>query len=626
MTIFYCNTTDSWNILRYCRDRNVSRTSKSKIIKSRFSKLFLPALIAGFFGASFVPVASAQEKAMIVLDGSGSMWGQIEGEAKISIARRVLSDVLENVAPTVELGLMSYGHRRQGDCGDIELIVEPGANMAQTISDAADQISPLGKTPLADSVRQAAEFLRYTEEKATVILITDGIETCGVEICQAAADLEASGINFQINVIGFGLSAQEGQQLVCLAEETGGLYLAANDAAGLANALIQPLQEIAIVPPQEMVEAQPLILPDANIEAPDSVEIGRPFVTNWQGPGEQLDAIILVNPLLPEESRRALTFIRVANGDMAEQTVVTMAPVNPGTYELQYLWRDQRIVLARRNIEVLEASIWLKAPSTIAIGRPFTTVWAGPGARLDAIRIADLRVLGGDDNILRGKRLVVDDFANNRLTLEAPAEPGFYQLQYWSGDGREVLATREIEVLEAETSLSAALKVGIGSTFDVNWVGPGARMDYVELYNLEGRRIVAKRLVNGDFANQIVDLVAPAVPGAYELRYLNRTNNVVLATRMIDVAAIEVSVTGPASVAAGEVFSVNWQGPGARRDTIDIFSVESAKIVSRVRILRGDFAGKTLELTAPDVSGEYILRYMNVDNGAVLAEAFLSVR
>ncbi|NOZ32238.1 MAG: VWA domain-containing protein [Alphaproteobacteria bacterium] len=677
--------------------------------------LLLSASFAGLLGALAAPGAIAQKKAMIVLDGSGSMWGQIDGEAKITIARRVLSEVLGDVDASVELGLMAYGHRREGDCGDIELIVEPAAGMSAAIGQAAEKITPLGKTPLAASVRQAAEILRYTQEPATVILITDGIETCGVDICKAAQDLEAAGVDFQINVVGFGLSAQEGQQLICLAEETGGLYLAANDAAGLADALSQPLEEISTATPDEP-EPEPVVLPQASIDAPDSVEIGQPFVTSWNGPGEQKDAIVLVNPLVPEESRQPLTYRRLSNGDIAAQTVITIAPVNPGTYELQYVWRDQRIVLASRAIEVIDAPVWLEAPATVEIGRPFTTIWAGPGARRDTIQIVDPRGAPGEGEILRGKRLVNDDFVNNRLTLEAPAQPGFYRLQYWSGDGREVLASREIEVLEAVTSLGAAAEVAIGATFDIAWVGPGSRTDYVEIYDLNGNAFAAKRLVNGDFANRTVDLVAPVAPGTYELRYMNRTNNAVLATRLIEVVAVpvsleapasvlmaqditavwagpgarrdaiqiydpaagkvffalrilngdmaartvtmrvpvvpgpyelryysgdggevlatrpfvveamNVSVVGPATVTAGERFAVTWAGPGARRDAVEFFALETGKVVSSVRLARGDPGAKTLEMTAPDAPGSYTLRYYNVDNKAVLAETPISVR
>ena len=51
--------------------------------------------------------AAAAERAIIVLDGSGSMWAQIEGEARITIARETLSSVLAELPDDLELGLMT---------------------------------------------------------------------------------------------------------------------------------------------------------------------------------------------------------------------------------------------------------------------------------------------------------------------------------------------------------------------------------------------------------------------------------------------------------------------------------------------------------------------------------------
>jgi Ca-activated chloride channel family protein len=84
----------------------------------------------------------------------------------------------------------------------------------------------LGKTPLTEAVRRAAAELKSTEEKATVILITDGIETCEADPCALGAELEASGVDFTAHVVGFGLTAEEeGKAVACLAENTGGKYI-----------------------------------------------------------------------------------------------------------------------------------------------------------------------------------------------------------------------------------------------------------------------------------------------------------------------------------------------------------------------------------------------------------------
>ncbi|EEW25938.1 vWA domain-containing protein [Rhodobacter ferrooxidans] len=211
--------------------------------------------------------AQAEGKSIIVLDGSGSMWGQIDGRAKLEIAREALSGVLAGVAPETELGLMVYGHRSKGDCNDIELMVPPAAGTGPAIAAAAAGMQFLGKTPLTEAVRRAAAELRSTEEKATVILITDGIETCDADPCALGAELEASGVDFTAHVVGFGLTAEEGKQVACLADATGGLYIEAKDAGSLTEALKTTVVVAEPPPPPPAPEPKPAPKP-----APAAVE------------------------------------------------------------------------------------------------------------------------------------------------------------------------------------------------------------------------------------------------------------------------------------------------------------------------------------------------------------------
>ena len=183
------------------------------------------------------PALAEAPRSIIVMDGSGSMWGQIDGRAKLEIARETVATVLGGIPVDQELGLMAYGHREKGNCSDIELIVSPAPGTGAEIAAQVAKMRFLGKTPLSESVRQAAEALRYGETAATVVLVTDGLETCDADPCALARELEATGLNFTAHVIGFGLSGAEGAQVACLATETGGQYLQASDARGLADAL-----------------------------------------------------------------------------------------------------------------------------------------------------------------------------------------------------------------------------------------------------------------------------------------------------------------------------------------------------------------------------------------------------
>jgi len=179
---------------------------------------------------------AAQEDVMIVLDASGSMWGRIDGKPKIEIAREVLGKVLTDLDGKANIGILTYGHRKKGDCGDIETIIPVGRVDHAKYMKVINKLSPKGKTPISDAVRKSAEELRFTEEKATVILVSDGLETCNADPCALAKELESQGIDFTVHVVGFDLKGKDISSLQCLAEETGGKYLAADDAAELGDA------------------------------------------------------------------------------------------------------------------------------------------------------------------------------------------------------------------------------------------------------------------------------------------------------------------------------------------------------------------------------------------------------
>ena len=48
--------------------------------------------------------ALASERMMIVLDGSGSMWGQIDGQPKLKIAQEALREMVLNASDSIEMG------------------------------------------------------------------------------------------------------------------------------------------------------------------------------------------------------------------------------------------------------------------------------------------------------------------------------------------------------------------------------------------------------------------------------------------------------------------------------------------------------------------------------------------
>jgi Ca-activated chloride channel family protein len=191
-------------------------------------------------------------KAILVLDASASMWGRIEDNPKIEIARKVIREILSDWNPSVELGLMAYGHREKGNCEDIQTLIDVGPVNAEEMIKAADGLNPKGKTPLSRAVQIAAQKLRFTEDKATVILVSDGKESCDMDPCQAAKELEENGIDFTAHVIGFQVLDDARRQLRCLAENTGGKFLSADNADELKSALTSAVETVTIEPAEQI--------------------------------------------------------------------------------------------------------------------------------------------------------------------------------------------------------------------------------------------------------------------------------------------------------------------------------------------------------------------------------------
>jgi Ca-activated chloride channel family protein len=256
-------------------------------------------LLCMFMVLATCAAASAADRVIVVLDASGSMWGQIDGKPKLEIARQSLKTVLQSVPADEEIGFMAYGHRQKGSCDDIELIVPPQAGTAGAIATAADNLKFLGKTPLSAAVRKAAEALKYTEDKAKVILITDGLETCNADPCQLGKELEAVGVDFTADVVGFGLTAEEGRQVACLAENTGGKYIQASDAAALKDALAetvapQPAPRPAPAPGPAPAKVEYNLVPKTVLkeggEAPTIDVLYEVFKVDAGGKGESVES------------------------------------------------------------------------------------------------------------------------------------------------------------------------------------------------------------------------------------------------------------------------------------------------------------------------------------------------
>lgn len=192
-------------------------------------------------------LANCAKDAMIVFDASGSMTGMGFGETavrRIEQVRRALGEVLPQVAPARNLGLMVFGPGKRNACENVDLKLRPGPNSAAQIMSEVDSLQPYGQTPLTSAVGAAAEVLEFRDKPAVIVLLTDGEETCRGNPCALAQELKRQGADVTVHVIGYMLrfaSELGGGQSRCLSESTGGMFISTETTAELSEALRKTL-------------------------------------------------------------------------------------------------------------------------------------------------------------------------------------------------------------------------------------------------------------------------------------------------------------------------------------------------------------------------------------------------
>lgn len=196
----------------------------------------LPRLFGAFLASLLLAGPLAADPLVLILDASGSMWGRVDGKPKVEIAREVLGDLVDGMDPERELALVAYGHRQKGDCDDIEVLLPLGSLDPEAVKSTVGDLNPLGMTPITASVGQALELVPETGA-SSLVLLTDGLETCDGDPCEAVRLAREAGSPFVFHVIGFDVGDEDTASLECMAQAGGGLYLPAADAAGLSAAL-----------------------------------------------------------------------------------------------------------------------------------------------------------------------------------------------------------------------------------------------------------------------------------------------------------------------------------------------------------------------------------------------------
>ncbi|MCP5048965.1 MAG: VWA domain-containing protein [bacterium] len=572
------------------------------------SKLLFLAILFLIISFGF-PLEKAQEspRIMLVLDASGSMWGEIEGKTKIEIAREVIAEILKKVDPNVEIGLVVYGHRRKDDCNDIETLIPIGKSTASKIIGTVNSINPKGKTPLSHAVQHAAKELRHTEKRATVVLISDGIETCNVDPCKIGKKLKMGGIDFTTHVIGFDVKGEDQVGLRCLASNTGGLFLPAGNAGELFKAFTKVVVKAQEAPKPIVKNPGP-----ASLKAPAQVAAGSVFKVEWEGPNSRNDFIAVVDK---EVSDR--TYWNYAYTDTGNPVMIT-ALEKPGKYELRYVYDSLHTwkILARAAITITPVTATVEGPAQVEAGSPFKVKWTGPNNPADHVTI----VPEGAGN--REYLSFAYTKGGSPGEITAPDNPGAYEIRYITGQSRKILARAKITVISVSATLDFPSSVPAGSPIIVKWTGPNYEKDYI---TIAPKGSPDRKYLNFSYTSEGSPLTLQATdkPGKYEIRYIMNRWRKALARRDITLTSVTAKVSAPATVKAGKRFNVSWQGPNHKRDSITIAEVgaKDNKYLSRSYTKKGS----PVTLRAPYKPGKYEVRYVLRQSITVLARTTVTV-
>jgi hypothetical protein len=209
--------------------------------------------------------ALAQETRSIalILDASGSMNARLlAGETRIDAARKAISAFVGKLDPRVRLSYRVYGHQsptRDKNCRDTELMVDfaPVSANRDAIIAKTQSVKAQGYTPITHVIQLAAADVGKETGARTIVLVSDGKETCDGDPCAAAKALADADASLVIHTIGFNVDAAARYQLQCIARLARGSYSDASGAADLGTKLGEVATARPPQPPAPKAQQEP---------------------------------------------------------------------------------------------------------------------------------------------------------------------------------------------------------------------------------------------------------------------------------------------------------------------------------------------------------------------------------
>ena len=216
-------------------------------------------------GASPTMIEAIQQKAtpveaisdvsdfVIILDCSGSMNERLsDGTSKWHAARQAAIELVRAIPDGKNLSLIAYGRDAQRECSSVD-VVRPLKRLTsddkRQLTQTIEAFRAVGHTPIARSIHVASDQLTSAIGMASVVLITDGMETCHADPVAESAALVARfpSLHATVHVVGFCMGDIEAAQVSRIAKAGNGEFYDAKNAEGLI-ACVRKVESRIVVP------------------------------------------------------------------------------------------------------------------------------------------------------------------------------------------------------------------------------------------------------------------------------------------------------------------------------------------------------------------------------------------
>lgn len=191
------------------------------------------------------PPAASSVPTVLILDGSGSMTETDAPGPRIDAAKNAAHGLIEALPDDSTIALQTYGtttgsapEDKPAGCRDVTTLLSLRQLDRPTMTTAIDSITPSGYTPISLALRAAADQLPADDTAQAIVLVSDGEDKCDIPPCDTAAQLKQTRPGLTISTVGFKVDGPATDQLRCIAEATGGIFIQAANAEQLATRLL----------------------------------------------------------------------------------------------------------------------------------------------------------------------------------------------------------------------------------------------------------------------------------------------------------------------------------------------------------------------------------------------------